>query len=959
MYKIVKAEYSGDYKVLITFDNGQKRLSDFYGFISKSLHPSIHKYIDKKLFQQFKIEDYEIHWDTQFDIEPYDIYYGEFEAIDSPYLAEIKALKSQYELIEQTLMKPSIINVVFILFILLMFANLSLAQTSQNYHIDNIVRINRTNCSSLTQLSVLIPYPISNQYQTITDEVYLDGQLLSIPNSPNKYVRFLYTHGQLSDLGNIFDVTVSFNAVLHSFSFDFSQIGTIYPYNTSSNEYQQNVGASDVYIVPDHPTINSIAQNIWSSSTDIVDYARRCYEYVAQNYNYLNPNTGLHPLSELLINGGGDCGNLSSIYISLLRNKYIPSRHVVTIRPDGSQHVWAEFYLENYGWIPVDVTYKQSNPSGNYFGFYDGNGIIVSKGICLQLEKTPGDTYQCVLFQNYDLWYWHNNANLCNEITSQHIINSETQFYYQINTQSNNALWGETFGDGLYILGTEASVSAQPYENYTFVNWTENGTQVSTNANYTFTVIGNRNLVANFQAQPQQYTISVSANPSNGGSVSGGGSYNQGQSCTVNATANSGYTFVNWTENGTQVSSNASYTFTVNGNRNLVANFQVQAQQYTINVSASPSNGGSVSGGGTFTQGQTCTVNATANSGYTFVNWTENGTQVSTNANYTFTVTGNRSLVAHFQQQQQQYTISVSANPNNGGNVSGGGTYNQGASCTVHATANSGYTFTNWTENGTQVSTNPSYSFTVNGNRNLVVNFQAQTQQYTISVSANPNNGGSVSGGGTFNQGASCTVHATANNGYTFTNWTENGTQVSTNANYTFMVTGSRNLVANFSQSTYTITATAGANGFITPSGTIIVAGGFNQTFTIIPDYGYEINEVYVDGGLIGAPSSYTFQNVTSNHTIFATFIRIDGIDDNDGMAFVIYPNPTSGIVNILCQDAELFNIYNTYGQLLISQTTNGNDQVTIDISNLPSGIYLIQLVSKEGLATKQIIKIP
>ena len=455
------------------------------------------------------------------------------------------------------------------------------------------------------------------------------------------------------------------------------------------------------------------------------------------------------------------------------------------------------------------------------------------------------------------------------------------------------------------------------------------------------------------------YLISVSANPSNGGTVSGGGTYNQGQSCTVYATANSGYTFVNWTENGTQVSTNANYTFTVTGNRSLVAHFQQQQQQYTISVSANPNNGGNLSGGGTFNQGASCTVHATANSGYTFVNWTEDGTQVSTNVNYTFTVTGNRSLVAHFQQQQQQYTISVSANPNNGGSVSGGGTFNQGASCTVHATTNSGYTFVNWTENGTQVSTNANYTFTVTGNRSLVAHFQQQQQQYTISVSANPNNGGNVSGGGTYNQGASCTVHATANSGYTFTNWTENGTQVSTNANYTFMVTGNRNLVANFSQSIYTITATAGANGFITPSGTVVVAEGSNQTFTIIPDYGYEIYEVYVDGGHIGAPSSYTFQNVTSNHTIFATFIRIDGIDDNNGMAFVIYPNPTSGIVNILCKDAELFYIYDTYGQLLISQNTNGNDQVTIDISNLPSSIYLIQLVSKEGLATKQIIKIP
>lgn len=101
MYRIVKAEYSGDYKVLITFDDGQMRLADFYSFISKSPHPSIHKYIDKTLFQQFEINDYEIHWGTQFDIDPYDIfYYGDFEAADSPYLSEIETMKTQFELAE-------------------------------------------------------------------------------------------------------------------------------------------------------------------------------------------------------------------------------------------------------------------------------------------------------------------------------------------------------------------------------------------------------------------------------------------------------------------------------------------------------------------------------------------------------------------------------------------------------------------------------------------------------------------------------------------------------------------------------------------------------------------------------------------------------------------------------------------------------------------------------------------
>ena len=72
-----------------------------------------------------------------------------------------------------------------------------------------------------------------------------------------------------------------------------------------------------------------------------------------------------------------------------------------------------------------------------------------------------------------------------------------------------------------------------------------------------------------------QYTINVSANPGNGGTVSGGGTYQQGQQCTVTATANNDYTFANWTENGGVVSTNASYAFTVTGDRNLVANFNV------------------------------------------------------------------------------------------------------------------------------------------------------------------------------------------------------------------------------------------------------------------------------------------------------------------------------------------------------------------------------------------------
>ena len=75
--------------------------------------------------------------------------------------------------------------------------------------------------------------------------------------------------------------------------------------------------------------------------------------------------------------------------------------------------------------------------------------------------------------------------------------------------------------------------------------------------------------------QNVSYIINVTANPEEGGSVNGGGTYQEGAECMLTAVANDSYTFTNWTEDGEVVYTNATYTFTVNGNRNLVANFAV------------------------------------------------------------------------------------------------------------------------------------------------------------------------------------------------------------------------------------------------------------------------------------------------------------------------------------------------------------------------------------------------
>ena len=518
---------------------------------------------------------------------------------------------------------------------------------------------------------------------------------------------------------------------------------------------------------------------------------------------------------------------------------------------------------------------------------------------------------------------------------------------YTVNVSANPTEGGTVTGGGTYDEGASCTVTATANSGYTFTNWTEGGNVVSTNASYTFNVTGNRTLVANFTAQPQNYTVSVSANPTDGGTVTGGGTFQEGQSCTVTATANTGYTFTNWTESGNVVSTDASYTFTVTGDRDLVANFSPES--YTVTVAANPSAGGEVTGGGTYDYGESCVVSATPAEGYTFVRWTENGTHVSSNATFGFTVTGNRNLVANFQIRS--YTINVSANPSNGGTVTGGGTYNHGSECTVSATANTGYTFQGWTKNGTQVSTNPSYTFTVTEAASYVAQFAAQS--YTVNATANPTAGGTVTGGGTYDYGQSCTLSASANTGYDFVNWTENGNMVSSDANYSFVVTGNRTIVANFAVQTFEVKASVDPEEAASITGTGTYNYGDVVTLTAIRNEDYAFQNWTEDDEVVSEEMTYTF-TITSDRTLVAHFLYTVGVGE-DGASVKVYPNPTQGELILEGESFSHIRIVNIYGQTVYNAKAKG-EQVRLDLSGFAKGIYTMHIDTENGQAVKQIV---
>ena len=222
---------------------------------------------------------------------------------------------------------------------------------------------------------------------------------------------------------------------------------------------------------------------------------------------------------------------------------------------------------------------------------------------------------------------------------------------FTIATSASPPNGGTTTGAATYLSGAPVTVLAEAHPGYAFVNWTENGIEVSTLANYGFTATAFRTLVANFVPT---YDIATSASPLAGGTTSGDGTYPAGVGVNVKATATPGYVFVNWTEAGVPVSTWADYHFTVHTNRTLVANFTTA---FTITTSSAATDAGFTLGDGEYASGASVTVVATPNTGYRFVDWTQDDVPVSTSASYSFNAGTNRVLVGNFTVDSTSFTF--------------------------------------------------------------------------------------------------------------------------------------------------------------------------------------------------------------------------------------------------------------------------------------------------------------
>jgi len=414
-------------------------------------------------------------------------------------------------------------------------------------------------------------------------------------------------------------------------------------------------------------------------------------------------------------------------------------------------------------------------------------------------------------------------------------------------TDPDGSVASVRFYRGSTLLATD---TASPYE-YTWIN-VSSGTyqlravaQDNQGATSTSTVVTVTVLSSSTPAV--WYTLTATANPANGGTVTpASGTYLAGSQIQVTATPNADYTFATWS--GDASGTNPTVTLTMDSNKSITANFT-----YVPPANSSPTVSiTSPQDGATFTAPASITITATAtdsDGSIAAVRFYSGTTQlgVDSTSPYSFTWTGvgagSYFLTAQAEDNQGAvgtsavvgitvnaqpvyYTLTVSANPATGGTVAlnpppSGSGYLAGTQVAVTATPNAGYVFTGWSGNAS--GTNPTITLMMDGDKTVTAQFTPVTSNVTLTVTANPANAGTIAlnpPGGSYVPGTAVTVTATPSQGYVFSGWS--GGVVSTANPLNVTVTANMNLVANF------ITApSTGTTPDVQP-GTVRIVGGLD-----------------------------------------------------------------------------------------------------------------------------------
>jgi hypothetical protein len=299
------------------------------------------------------------------------------------------------------------------------------------------------------------------------------------------------------------------------------------------------------------------------------------------------------------------------------------------------------------------------------------------------------------------------------------------------------------------------------------------------------------------------------------------GTYAYGTDVPITATpANQHYDFTAWNGSGVADLNASVTTVSMTEDRNVTALFE--AKEYTLTILVDDPAEGNATGGGTFVYGTVPSISATPVTGYRFVNWSGAGVTDSGAASTTVTLDQNLIVTANFARLE--YNLEVNATAGGGTVVTNPAPYYHFGVYDLNATPATGYSFSQWTGDVTDVTDiNASHTtITMFADANVTAEFTMNS--YLLMVNAGA--GGTATGTGTFLHNANAPIVAIPLEGYEFTGWTGdvNGTitdLLDANTTIDMSVKGTNlTIAATFDLKEYALTVTANAGGDANGSGT-------------------------------------------------------------------------------------------------------------------------------------------
>jgi hypothetical protein len=434
--------------------------------------------------------------------------------------------------------------------------------------------------------------------------------------------------------------------------------------------------------------------------------------------------------------------------------------------------------------------------------------------------------------------------------------------------------------------GGSQSYTITPDSGYHVTDVLVDGSSVGNVTTYQFTnVVSSHMISASFAITTYPITATSGAN----GNVlpSGITWVNSGGSQVYTITPDPGYHFDVLTIDGNTAALTGpnTYTFTnVQAPHTIFATFTINT--YTINATSGANGIVTPAGISTVNYGATPTYLITPNPGYHVADVLVNGVSVGAVTTFTFTsITANQKISATFAQNAALSITQLNPSSATAGGagfpltVTGTG-YIPGSTVYWNGVSRS-TTFGSTTQVtamilASDIASAGTASVTVINPGPITSNaatFTIIPNTFTITATSGSNGALSPPGITTVNYGAMPTYSITPNTGYHVASVLVNGAPVGAVTSYTFpAVTSDQTISATFAINTYTITASAGAGGTISPTGSVSVNYGGNQAFTITPNTNYHLASLTVDGSPVTPVGSYTFSSVTASHTIAATF---------------------------------------------------------------------------------------